>query len=900
MNGEQESPLLAAVTALAATGARACLLRDEPDKTAWGDEIDLLILPEDLSTTLHVLKEQGWELLDSGLFEPCRHHLLLWWNKRFLKIDLYTKVLSDGLAYIDAKRYFANASWKGDYYVPHAGNWLLHIIVNTILEKPCLNEKYRLRVSQAALDMSAMQHAKTQAEELGLSYLFEFDSQFGFLFDELRIATLKPGVRKALLKHRSSNRARLLWHWTLQKFGKNFALRSGFSIAVIGPDGAGKTTFVATLENALNRVGVKTGRAYMGPWEQLQLPSSRLLRTLGATPLDIAQNSPARTSLTKLIKAHLRRILYYANFLPEMWARYFVRVLPGVLERRVMLLDRHAIDLQIGYYNEAMTNASWLRAILVRLSPTPRLFIFLDNDAELIWRRKTEFPLTLIRGALRKYRKVSQAYGMTVIRTDALPEQLVDDLISNRWRDFIRWRRDGLPLLRSRWGAATKAARGSAQDRHLSQMTSILRLWGSRSRLVPIMFWDGWTSQRNRAMQIALSAWFTLSVILRPKDKVIIHGDNFSDLSGEAHLVTRNLRSTALRLARHRRPFFAFPILPSNEMAAIVDKLGLDQDAPLSAFLSVNAIVVLFAHRAGFPVVLHIADNSPAWAVLDRHKQGLDMARSSVNSSEVLALMPTPQQMDHIGERCRLLSQTRLPGTSLSFQNLSENQLWSVMMKAMLSIHKLHTNRQRVDMGPDHELIFHGFPMTLASWPSLEPRLRPVLEELKAWQQSGKREAVLTHGDYWMGNVLFDSETLELTGIIDWETARLNGTPGLDALHFGLMSIAMGRARYVAHYIGQLLTGSWDDPVLEAYVAEVMRVFNLSARDIEHIGVIIYLDMFRKLSVSEETASARKRRDVLLALLPVISNWLASIRFEVERDTPTLIEAHQELAPYRM
>jgi thymidylate kinase len=133
-----------------------------------------------------------------------------------------------------------------------------------------------------------------------------------------------------------------------------------------------------------------------------------------------------------------------------MWARYFAWVWPAVLERHVVLLDRHAIDLETGYYNQPMENFGWLRLLLARLSPRPKILILLDNDAEVIWSRKKEFPLALIESALRRYKQAAKAYRMTVVRTDQPPEKLVGDLINRRWRDFVRMRRDGLPFLRMR------------------------------------------------------------------------------------------------------------------------------------------------------------------------------------------------------------------------------------------------------------------------------------------------------------------------------------------------------------------------------------------------------------------------------------------------------------------
>jgi thymidylate kinase len=438
------------LSALAEVGLQPCLMRADGNPATWSNELDLIVLPSKVRTTLSVLRDLGWEIKNTGFFDPSRRHLLLWSDGQFLKIDLYTKIVSAGLEYIDAKRYLAGASMQGDVFVPLTENWLLHIVVNTILEKQSLRDEYRPRIASSLQDQDAVRQTVIEAGRLGLAYLFEGDRELGFLFDEDRIATLRPGVRKALLKACAANKARLVWRWTMQKIGTKLALRPGFSIAIIGPDGAGKTTFITTLGAMLNRHGIETGSAYFGPWERTVLPSSKALRSLGADPLDIGEDSPARRTTLKLVKAHVRRILYYANFLPEMWARYALRVWPSILERHVMLLDRHAVDLEVGYYNQPMSNFAWLRFLLARLSPRPRMFILLDNDAEVIWNRKKEFSLALIQSSLARYRKVASEYGMIVIKTNRPAAELVNELIEQRWRDFVRLRRDGLPILRKR------------------------------------------------------------------------------------------------------------------------------------------------------------------------------------------------------------------------------------------------------------------------------------------------------------------------------------------------------------------------------------------------------------------------------------------------------------------
>src|ERR1035437_6474196 len=425
-------PFVRTLSALAEAGLQPCLMRADADIATWQKELDLIVLPSKLQATLRVLRDVGWEIGNTGFFDPSRRHLLIWSDYRFLRIDLYSKIVSSGLEYIDAERYLTGATLHGDVYVPCAGIWLLHIVVNAILEKRCLREDYRPRIANVLQNRDTVRQAVVEAKHLGLGYLFEGDPGLNFLFGETQIAGLKAGVRKALLKARTANKVRLVWRWAMQTIGKKLALRPGFSIAIIGPDGAGKTTFISTLEGILNGNGIETRVVYFGPWNQACLPSTKWLRNLGADPLDIGENSPARRTAAKLLKAHLRRVL------------------PAVLDRHIVLLDRHAVDLETGYYNQPMQNCGWIRLLLARLSPRPYMMILLDNDAEVIWQRKKEFSLALIESSLRRYREAARAYGMIVIKTERPPEQLVGDLINRHWRNFVRMRRDGLPFLRMR------------------------------------------------------------------------------------------------------------------------------------------------------------------------------------------------------------------------------------------------------------------------------------------------------------------------------------------------------------------------------------------------------------------------------------------------------------------
>lgn len=113
-----------------------------------------------------------------------------------------------------------------------------------------------------------------------------------------------------------------------------------------------------------------------------------------------------------------------------------------MLLRRVVISDRHAYDIEIGFHNTTITRGRKLRAFLARLAPSPHITIFLDNDASVIWARKKEYPLDTIESALLRYREIAKLHKMHIIRTDLPSDQIVREFLSCHWRGIINLRRD--------------------------------------------------------------------------------------------------------------------------------------------------------------------------------------------------------------------------------------------------------------------------------------------------------------------------------------------------------------------------------------------------------------------------------------------------------------------------
>ena len=60
---------------------------------------------------------------------------------------------------------------------------------------------------------------------------------------------------------------------------------------------------------------------------------------------------------------------------------------------------------------------------------------------------------------------------------------------------------------------------------------------------------------------------------------------------------------------------------------------------------------------------------------------------------------------------------------------------------------------------------------------------------------------VLSHGDYWPGNLLLESKTMRLTGVVDWDSSRRRSLPVIDLINALLFARAMTEDRWVPELV---------------------------------------------------------------------------------------------------
>ncbi|MDH4280002.1 MAG: hypothetical protein OEW83_18175 [Acidimicrobiia bacterium] len=211
-------------------------------------------------------------------------------------------------------------------------------------------------------------------------------------------------------------------------------LRRGFSVAFVGPDGAGKTTVARRLETELP---LPVTYLYMGVSAESSnrlLPTTRLIRSIRRRKGVVERGPKARTAESVDRPSLRRRLRAAARLLNRVAEESYRQAIASreMRQGRIVLFDRHFfadyhmhdIDTDGRLPLSRRLHGLFISRVLAR----PDLLVFLDVPAEVLFARKGEGTIELLDEMREGYRRLSSA-GPSFVTLDG--DRPLDDVVAD-------------------------------------------------------------------------------------------------------------------------------------------------------------------------------------------------------------------------------------------------------------------------------------------------------------------------------------------------------------------------------------------------------------------------------------------------------------------------------------
>jgi thymidylate kinase len=187
-------------------------------------------------------------------------------------------------------------------------------------------------------------------------------------------------------------------------------------IAVLGPDGCGKSTVISLVQARLGQIGLKTTVFHWRP--QFLRPGDPK-----AGPVTDPHGKAPRGFLASLAKL----LFLFLDW--QCGCRFRMARLRA--KAQIVIFDRHFLDLLIDPRRYRYGGPAWLAEFTARLIPKPTLLFLLDAPTAVLQARKQEVPVEETERQRAAYRETVEGlpFGRIIDATQS-PEQVAEAVVA--------------------------------------------------------------------------------------------------------------------------------------------------------------------------------------------------------------------------------------------------------------------------------------------------------------------------------------------------------------------------------------------------------------------------------------------------------------------------------------
>ncbi|MEQ9619039.1 MAG: phosphotransferase [Deltaproteobacteria bacterium] len=381
-------------------------------------DLDIAINPQHLD----ILEESLFGFKSGKLVQMLQHESSCFYfvlahkngnGTEFLQVDAATDYRRNGLTYFSAETLNSERKkWKG-FWVAAPQTELAYLLVKKTLkgETP---EHQKRRLRYLIDEIGEKRSVEIATELFGSEFgpeLITWISEDNWNAQESNLPKLKRSLMLRTVKKDPLNPLKY-WFNEAKRIMGRWLSPTGLFVAVLGPDGAGKSTLIEKLEKDLSGAFRRTANFHLKP--------DLLGKKPGNAPVTDPHGKPSRSFLLSTLK-----IAYYVA---DYGLGYVLKLYPKLAKSTMVIFDRYYDDLMVDPLRYRYGGSPWIAGLGRYLVPRPDLFFVLDASEDELLKRKQEVE----KGELTRQRsayvdmaaKLSNAY---ILDSSRSPEKLTCD-----------------------------------------------------------------------------------------------------------------------------------------------------------------------------------------------------------------------------------------------------------------------------------------------------------------------------------------------------------------------------------------------------------------------------------------------------------------------------------------